>query len=266
MNNYKSIKELVIGTCATEGGFPSEEKLASLVKKNFPDSAWQKTHYSWYKSQIKTGKIELPSKNTCSGYQIVNSEKEDMISTKQWDGFKFLEKAISSLKIDLTALVAATGLWANPEVHKILVRDNNTGALYPNVRRARKNKGEEPRKIVNGVTLDSNNYANAAIKRALGIKGKGKNFSTCHIWDNSCYDEFNHTTIANLVLLPSPLSTLADHHRGVKDALKYRAYELYAWHPKKENIPVKPKSYPSNWREPLPITDKIKKSIKRRRT
>jgi len=72
MRNYQSIKELVIDACVTEGKFPSEEKLAALVKKNFPDSAWQKTHYSWYKSQIKTGKIELPSND-------VTPSKKDVI-------------------------------------------------------------------------------------------------------------------------------------------------------------------------------------------
>ena len=28
--------------------------------QNFPDSKWKKTHYSWYKSKIKTGAIEVP--------------------------------------------------------------------------------------------------------------------------------------------------------------------------------------------------------------
>lgn len=60
MNEYKTIKELVIETCISEGQFPSYEKLTSLVLKHFPDSKWKKTHYSWYKSKIKTGVIEVP--------------------------------------------------------------------------------------------------------------------------------------------------------------------------------------------------------------
>jgi hypothetical protein len=60
MNEYRTIKDLVIETCISEGQFPSYEKLTSLVMHHFPDSKWKKTHYSWYKSKIKTGAIEVP--------------------------------------------------------------------------------------------------------------------------------------------------------------------------------------------------------------
>lgn len=60
MSQYRTIKELVIETCMTDGGFPSYERLTSLVRQNFPASKWQKTHYVWYKSKIKTGEILVP--------------------------------------------------------------------------------------------------------------------------------------------------------------------------------------------------------------
>jgi hypothetical protein len=60
MNEYSTIKELVIETCLNEGAFPSYEKLTSLVLKYFPKSKWQKTHYAWYKSKIKRGEISIP--------------------------------------------------------------------------------------------------------------------------------------------------------------------------------------------------------------
>jgi len=60
MVKYHTIKELVIETCMDEGTFPSYEKLTSLVKKHFPTSKWQKTHYAWYKSKIKHGEILVP--------------------------------------------------------------------------------------------------------------------------------------------------------------------------------------------------------------
>ncbi len=72
MSGYQSIKDLVIDTYMSEGELPSYEKLTSLVKANFPNSKWQKSHYSWYKSQIKTGKIEV------SGVERnVSDEKEN---------------------------------------------------------------------------------------------------------------------------------------------------------------------------------------------
>jgi len=60
MTDYRTIKELVIESCITEGQFPSYEKLTSLVRQHFPTSKWQKTHYAWYKSRIKTGEIVVP--------------------------------------------------------------------------------------------------------------------------------------------------------------------------------------------------------------
>jgi endonuclease len=59
-NTYSTIKELVIEACISEGEFPPYEKLTSIVLRHFPSSKWQKTHYAWYKSKIKTGAISVP--------------------------------------------------------------------------------------------------------------------------------------------------------------------------------------------------------------
>jgi hypothetical protein len=75
MSDYQTIKDLVIDTYASEGDFPSYEKLTSLVKANFPNSKWQKSHYSWYKSQIKTGKIDVPGVE-----RSISDEQEDIES------------------------------------------------------------------------------------------------------------------------------------------------------------------------------------------
>jgi hypothetical protein len=64
MSYYRTIKELVIETCVAEGGFPSYEKLTALVRQHFPTSKWQKTHYAWYKSKIRTGEIQVPGIST----------------------------------------------------------------------------------------------------------------------------------------------------------------------------------------------------------
>lgn len=63
MRNYNSIKQLVIDETISNGGLPTFERLSELVKENFPNSKWQKSHYDWYKSQIKTGKIEITELN-----------------------------------------------------------------------------------------------------------------------------------------------------------------------------------------------------------
>jgi len=78
MSNYKTIKELVIETCMSEGAFPSYEKLTSLILVHFPTSKWQKTHYSWYKSKIKKGDIPVPGFGV-SDEDMLNGNNEDEI-------------------------------------------------------------------------------------------------------------------------------------------------------------------------------------------
>jgi hypothetical protein len=60
MSQFRNIKDLVIQTCVKEGRFPSEEKLTAMVRQHFPSSKWHGTHYAWYKSHVKTGKILVP--------------------------------------------------------------------------------------------------------------------------------------------------------------------------------------------------------------
>jgi hypothetical protein len=79
MNTFKSIKELVIDAHISEGGMPSCEKLTELVKVNFPNSQWIKnpqSHYSWYKSRIKTGGISISGSGMASEDEADPSDSE----------------------------------------------------------------------------------------------------------------------------------------------------------------------------------------------
>ena len=76
MKKYKTIKELVIDTYMTEGKMPSYRKLTSLVKQIFPHSKWQESHYAWYKSQIKRGKISVSDEDTESDFNDMESQNE----------------------------------------------------------------------------------------------------------------------------------------------------------------------------------------------
>ena len=72
MSGYKSIRELVIDSYMSEGEFPSYERLTSLIRANFPNSKWKESHYSWYKSQIRTGKIKVSAVK-----RDISDEKDD---------------------------------------------------------------------------------------------------------------------------------------------------------------------------------------------
>ncbi|MDO5858600.1 hypothetical protein Q2490_15045 [Myroides odoratimimus] len=168
---------------------------------------------------------------------------------KKIDGNEVLFKALNKLNINLTDLIAETSLWASPEDVKELIKINGSSTRFPYTRRKKSKeiKGE----VINGIRLDDNTYANSAIKEILGFKGKTKknieNMNTCHIYDESCYNEEYHTKIENLVLIPKAIAQLSDHYEEVKRVLKFRSYELYGWYLPSEGIPVKPDNYPTNW-------------------
>jgi len=181
------------------------------------------------------------------------------------DGLEQLNEAATQLKIDLVALVAATAIWANPKVHTSLCAQHASGAYFPRTRRYRTGDSETRGAFTDTDRLDGNNYANHAIRQAVGIpRAQLTNYHACHIWPQSCYDSRCHTVVANLVLLPSPLATLSDHHSQVIAALQYRAYKLFSWFPPNESAPRRPSHYPSNWREPEPFTPRIQASLNAR--
>lgn len=59
MRQYNSIRQLVIDQTISNGEMPPYETLTQLVLEHFPNSRWKESHYAWYRSQFKTGKIEL---------------------------------------------------------------------------------------------------------------------------------------------------------------------------------------------------------------
>lgn len=172
------------------------------------------------------------------------------------NGNEILIEAIKKLKIDLNSLIAETSIWVHPEICKEL--EIKKGITYfPNVRRGRhfEKKGE----IINGVRIDDNTYANNAIKKAISINRKNiKEYYTCHIYSDTCYNEKYHTKLQNLVLIPSSIAQLSDNFPDVINSLKYRSFELYGWFPDESEKPKKPENYPSNWKEPINISKNYK--------
>jgi hypothetical protein len=183
----------------------------------------------------------------------------------KYDGISLFQKAARHHRIQLSLLVAETGIWASPEAHHFLLKENGTGAFFPLTRRFR--KGELKGQMSGGHLLDDNTYANNAIKRAVGIKRTQiTRFLTCHIWPQTCYDAKCHTVLANLVLLPAPLAGLSDHDPDIQASLQFRSYELYDWFPSECSPPPRPKHYPTNWADPMPFTDDVQRALRTRRS
>ena len=181
------------------------------------------------------------------------------------DGLMLLLTAEQATGIDLVTLVAAASVWANPAVHSSLIAKNPLRLWYPRLRRCRKGAGERKGQVIEGVRLDDNTYANFALKDALPLGSRNYiNYSVCHIWPDSCYDERCHTCIANLVLIPSPLMSLTDFHAEIRDALKYHSWELYQWCPPGKLAPSKPARYPQSWRQPEAFTSDVEARVRGR--
>lgn len=157
--------------------------------------------------------------------------KLDGDALQSFDSFKSVEKAL----IDL---IAETAIWVKP------TKVSQT-PVYPHIRRgAPKEKGQ----IINGIRIDDNTYANVALKKAISKSTNFENYTVCHIWPGTTYDERYHTLLSNLVLIPRILAGLSDFCSSVVDVLKYRSWELYGWHPEGESVPNLPAYYPKKWR------------------
>jgi hypothetical protein len=189
-----------------------------------------------------------------------------MASPTPADGLVLLLAAERATGTDVVGLVAAAAVWANPLVHSELLAKNPLGLWYPGLRRYRKGAGERKGQVIGDIRLDDNTYANFALKNALPLGPRSYvNYSVCHIWEDSCYDERCYTSIANLVLIPSPLMSLTDFHPALQDALKYRSWELYRWCPPGAAMPLKPNRYPTCWRPPEPFTAGVEARVRKLR-
>ncbi len=55
--SYRTIKSLVLDHVHRKSGNVDYDTLTAEVRERFPDSAWKKTHWAWYKSQIVSGRF-----------------------------------------------------------------------------------------------------------------------------------------------------------------------------------------------------------------
>lgn len=97
---------------------------------------------------------------------------------------------------------------------------------------------------------DGNTMANLAIKTAIiaGLpkflaNGKFTDYMACHIWDRTCYNYLYHTSVINLVLLPSSIAGLSDYNDAVKELLQYEAARRFGCYPATATPPKQPKFY-----------------------
>ena len=132
MSYYRTIKELVIETCVAEGQFPSYEKLTALVRQHFPTSKWQKTHYAWYKSKIKTGEMSVPGFSVesfaPSSNDGIEAEVEDSIEASvslERDLHSYLATRVDEIESGLTLVENGVECQTDAGRIDLLTRDAN---------------------------------------------------------------------------------------------------------------------------------------------
>jgi RecB family endonuclease NucS len=100
--------------------------------QHFPTSKWQKTHYAWYKSKIKTGEIPVPGisseANEESRGDQIEAEVEESIEASvslERDLHSYLATRVSEIESGLT--LVENGVECQTEAGRIdlLARDAN---------------------------------------------------------------------------------------------------------------------------------------------
>ena len=146
-------------------------------------------------------------------------------------------------------LIAKNALFCTIDVAKEVRKKSNTYSWYNNKYRRISSKDKTDGKKIresdeDGVILDNNTMANlaikTAIKKSLSVKGKFSDYMVCHIWDSTCYDARYHTSVFNLVLVPTAIAGLTDYNQAVKEMLQYESAHRFGVYPKGKTCPEKP--------------------------
>lgn len=194
------------------------------------------------------------------------------------DGLEALREVLSVS--EMMSLIERTARWADRETFELLP------VWYPEFARG------QPAYKGNWSALrndkpQSNVDATRALTAALGLRaGDRPNWTCCHIWGvddprktntvvrNACF----YSSIANMVLLPSPLKAFTDHVPEVKNMLRLCAKNLFCLKEDDKNlfgganVPANWADYPASWpKEPggrppgvVPINTKIRAAAKKR--
>ena len=115
-----------------EGQFPSYEKLTALVRQHFPTSKWQKTHWAWYKSKIKTGEISVPGLSgesfAPSTNESIEAEVEDSIEASvslERDLHAYLATRVNEIESGLALVENGVERQTDAGRIDLLARDTN---------------------------------------------------------------------------------------------------------------------------------------------
>jgi hypothetical protein len=186
-------------------------------------------------------------------------------------------------------MIARTARWVHPDTFNALP------VWCPDTARGRpRYDATWSRELISGRgvrKVEENIRAAIALMEALGVKGKPKNWTVCHIWgyddenfagkSNVVQDQRFYSCIGNMIWLPTPLKGFTDAVPQIKECLRVCAFQLYGWACEHEDVRTVaervrsgaiPEGYPNDWptadRRVLPpgtapCTDRVQASIEK---
>lgn len=176
------------------------------------------------------------------------------------DGFSALRcLVIKSGYRSLAQAIASLTVFSHPKT----VAQTSWKAVFPIIRNL-KRRGEVEK--INGrcVGFDDNTSPTQAFMWANGLSKRGRDLQFNHVY-NCSTDPECYTNLANLCITPTFLAKLTDTDHGIQEQLRYRAFDLYGWHPGGWQAPVKPEGYDDlNWADTIEPQSDVKASLKRR--
>lgn len=156
------------------------------------------------------------------------------------DGIKALDAVLRRAGYaSVTAAVAEHSVFLHPRT----VAQTNGQPVFPVVRDM--GRRGEIGKLLDGrpILFDDNTTPTWTFLWAAG-RNKGLDVQFNHVWTDSSNPDL-YTALWNLCATPAFLAKTTDghNHPEVREALRYRAYELYGAHPLGQSSPLKPDGF-----------------------
>lgn len=170
------------------------------------------------------------------------------------DGLSALEALVQGLPYrTLIQAIASLTVFSSPEV----VRQTECRAVIRVIRNAPR-RGEIIEMDGRRVGLDDNKAPTDVFMWCNGLTRRPRDIQFNHVYSDSQNPDL-YTCLANLCITPSFLSKLTDTNLEIKHLLRYRAWDLFGWHPSGTAIPNKPAGYAELiWAPCLPPVDDVR--------
>ncbi len=171
-----------------------------------------------------------------------------------FNGRAALDAVIASSQYRTVAqAVASLTLFSHPRT----VRQTGGRAIFPAIRNPRR-VGQIDLHHGRQVLLDDNKSPTDAFLWANGLTRRGADTQFNHVYASSL-DPDAYTALPNLCMTPAFIAKMTDTSEEVRNLLRYRSYQLYAWTPAGYAPPERPEDYEAlEWAAPLPAVDDVR--------